>query len=492
VVLAKPTWVSHLVLYLNNATPDNAYATISVLANDMEAKLPTNVALVRKNTRRFVVIHFDKPVYTDVLKILPGYHPAHKENMTEIEVYGPLGGPEVSGKPKAFSEDADAMPMFMGDPTHVRAKLPSDVTGAYGEIAAAGSDAPAYFVGATIVDDLLAFGHASGSIQSYRFPKEGAKDPRFEYGRSWPLASVTPTSTPARYAGRLLVGSADKKLHAIADDGNPLWAFTTGGRVYSSPTPAGDDVIVGSDDGKLYKLDVDSGILIWEFATGDKVRASPALAKNRVFAASFDGFLYAVDAQSGLQLWKSPIAKLTRASAAVKGERVYIGDEEGGMHCFDAATGAALWKTVLKIEGYISACPVVTDEGVFFASESGAMALVGEDGAVRWKKKLAARLTGQPVATETQLLLPTNAGLQVLRRADGQADERFTTTAPGRPVLSVLKYRDALCLMEATTSTADINNRTFVTYSGVARILGPVTPGAKTPPKTARPPRERK
>jgi len=69
--------------------------------------------------------------------------------------------------------------------------------------------------------------------------------------------------------------------------------------VYSSPAADGDEVYFGSDDGKLYKVDIDSGIPIWEFATGGKIRSSPALAGGKVFAASWDGFLYAIDAATG-------------------------------------------------------------------------------------------------------------------------------------------------------------------------------------------------
>ena len=488
VALTKPSYISHLVLYLNNAAPDNVYGTMSILANDLKTKLPYLAHLVRGNSRRFVVVYFPQPIYTDLLKILPGYHGAHHECMTEIEVYGPLGGPETAGKPKALPSEENAVAMFMGDPSHAPTTLPSDATGEYVEVSP-GNVAPAFLAGSTVVDGLFTVADANGLIRSFAVSDEGKGRPKRATHPTWPLATVTPLGTPARYAGRMLVSSADGKLHAIADDGLPQWTFQTAGRIYSSPLPSGDDVYVGSDDGRLYKLDVDSGTLIWEFPTADKIRAAPAMDKGRVVVPSWDGFLYCVDANSGLLIWKSPIAKYTSSSPAIRAGRVYVGDEQGHMLCFDAATGKEMWRADLG--GFISTCPVVTPDGVLYVSETGKAAMLGTDGSVKWKRAMNTRITGQPMATHTQLLVPTQTGLLVLRGADGQPDPRFipptlgrlggrgkaSTVSPGR-VISVLKYKDALCMTAGNIAIEQTSEsqRTFVRYDGPVIIWSPKPP----------------
>ena len=442
VTLTKPAFISHLVLYFNNAAPDTAYPTISILANSLETKTPVDVALVRMNHRRFVVVHFPEPIFTDVLKVIPGFYPAHTDSLTEVEVYGPLDGGKLAKQPPA---DPDAVPMLLGTPSRVVTHLPADLVGTWREFGGNRNDRyPPFASGATVVDGVFSFGDPGGSIRSLVVPKGDLKNARLQAGPQWNLATATPTSTPARHAGRLLVGSADYKLHAVADNGTYLWSFATGGRVYSSPLPVGDDVFFGSDDGRLYKADVDSGILIWEFATGGKIRGAPALAGGRVFVASWDGFLYAIEAESGRLVWKSAIGKFTRATPVVLGNRVFLGDEAGVTHAFDTATGKELWKQTLG--GYVSAGPVVTPDGVAFASEQGDLAFTGHDGTPRWKRSLGAAVTGQPIATQTQLLVPTDKGLLVLRRADGKPDERFTGPEVTKKVLTVAKWRDQLFL----------------------------------------------
>ncbi len=377
-VLMKPAWISHIVLYLNNATPENTYRFISILANDLQTRVPRQVALVRGNDRRFIVVKFDKPIFTDSIKILPGFHGGHKECLTEVELYGPLGGPDSAMT--GFPQEVGNCPMYMGFPTHVPTTLPADLSGNYEKVQR--QDLPvAYFCNPTASDQLLMFGDAAGAIDSIRLPLPS--DPRHEFktGPAWKLLSVAPISTPAHFGGQILVGSADYQLHSVSDQGTYLWGFKTGGRVYSSPLPNGDDVFFGSDDGRLYKVDIHSGMLLWEFVTGDRIRSSPAMANGKIYFASWDGLLYAVDAESGQLAWKSPLAKFTRASPAVANGRVYIGDESGQMLCFDALSGSPLWKSPLG--GYISGCPLVCDDGIVFNNEQGDIASLAPDGAVR-------------------------------------------------------------------------------------------------------------
>jgi outer membrane protein assembly factor BamB len=75
--------------------------------------------------------------------------------------------------------------------------------------------------------------------------------------------------------------------------GKPRWSFTTRARVDSSPAIAGDRVVVGGGDGKLYILDLLKGTKVWEFEAGSGFTASPAVAAGRIVIGDIDGRLYA-------------------------------------------------------------------------------------------------------------------------------------------------------------------------------------------------------
>ena len=470
-VLMKPAYVSHLVLYLNNSMPDTVYRSIAILANDMQTKIPRTVALVRASRRRFIVVHFPETLYTDNLKILPGVTRTQRDCMTEIEIYGPVGGPETL-RNKKFNPDPLATPMFMGAPSHVPGTLPDDLVGEYVEQQRHGTEwPPAFHAGATVVDAQLTFADALGAFQAVSITKEKEEELRLkqqearkkgeEFSTAWRVGTVTPLTTPARYAGRLIAGSADYRMHAVADNGAHIWAFETGGRVYSSPTPDKDEVYFGSDDGRLYKTDVDSGILIWEFTTGGRIRSAPAIDGERAYFASWDGYLYAVDKERGTEAWKAPIAPYTLSSPAVYQGRVYIADEEGALHCVNASNGSLAWQARIEQDpglNHISMCPVIVPEGVFVAADNGAAALIDMDGGVRWKRDILQaaraqadtppRVTGQPFATKTQVVVPSTQGLFVVKRQDGTPDDRFVPPVRGRNLVSAVPYGRILCVVE--------------------------------------------
>jgi outer membrane protein assembly factor BamB len=71
--------------------------------------------------------------------------------------------------------------------------------------------------------------------------------------------------------------------------GKPLWTFTTRARVDSSPAIAGGRVFVGSNDGRVYGLDLASGKKVWEYEAASPVTSSPAVAKGKVVVATADG-----------------------------------------------------------------------------------------------------------------------------------------------------------------------------------------------------------
>ena len=473
--LTKPAWVSHAVLYLNNATPERVYRTISVWANNLETKIPESVALVRNNRRRFLVIHFPEPLRTDAVFFMP-YQQTHgfQDSITEIELYGPLGGPEMQ-KNKRFTDDPDAWPMLMARPSHVPAAWPADLTGTYEEKWRGRSGHTAYHVDAIVSDGAYSCGDANGSIVSLIGPDP--KDPRRRHpshGPRWNLASITPTTTPTRYAGRLLVGSADNRMHAVADNGTHLWAFPTGGRIYSSPVPRGDDVFFGSDDGSLYRVDVDAGTLIWEFKTLGRIRSAPALVKDQLFFASWDGHLYSVHADRGKMIWKAPIAPFTRAAPAVHEGVVVLGDESGQLWAFDARDGKVKWKHQTK--GRFSTCPIVTPTGVAFVGDNGLVAFVDQAGALAWQVDLDLVVNGQTIGTQSQLLIPTSQGLRVLRQADGQPAPRVVLPEGTGPIATLVPYKDRLFLVASSVEVKTNDGLSFTYYHSMAYCWGPAPP----------------
>ena len=94
------------------------------------------------------------------------------------------------------------------------------------------------------------------------------------------------------------------------------WAFAypNATRARAQPVIAGNSVFMGSQDGTIYALDVDSGCVRWAFKADAEVRsaitiepAKPGEKESRpnAYFGDFIGNVYALDASSGMLIWKS-------------------------------------------------------------------------------------------------------------------------------------------------------------------------------------------
>jgi len=137
-----------------------------------------------------------------------------------------------------------------------------------------------------------------------------------------PLQGWSLTLTGTRYvdAATARLAKADVKNLKLK------WAFAYPGatRARSQPSYFAGSILVGSQDGTVYALDLDSGCMRWRFKAAAEVRSAisvkaasgdqPATA----FFGAIKGMVYAVNATDGSLLWQTragdhPAVTLTRS-----------------------------------------------------------------------------------------------------------------------------------------------------------------------------------
>lgn len=121
-------------------------------------------------------------------------------------------------------------------------------------------------------------------------------------------------------------------------ENTPAWTFETGGKIRTTPVLAGDFVYIGSRDGNVYGIDVESGESKWTFETGGKVDSSPAVADGTLYVGSADHHVYALDAVTGEEVWSFETGGEVVSSPAVVEGTVYVGSNDGSVY---ALTGPA-------------------------------------------------------------------------------------------------------------------------------------------------------
>src|SRR3990172_13410373 len=68
---------------------------------------------------------------------------------------------------------------------------------------------------------------------------------------------------------------------------------------------------------------------LWTFQAGSGIESTAAISNGIVYVGSLDGYLYAVDLQSGKLKWKYQATDEIKSSPSVYRGTVYFGDEKG-------------------------------------------------------------------------------------------------------------------------------------------------------------------
>ncbi len=140
-----------------------------------------------------------------------------------------------------------------------------------------------------------------------------------------------------------------RKVCAVdAETGEEIWVteipyYTTG-----CVTLYEEMLFVPTFQGKLYALDISTGLIIWENSDSEQGYwdSSPVVVDDVIYISGFDGKIRGIDAVTGNTLWESEISVGTRYIAATPAycdERLYFADQVDSFHCLDALTGNSIW-----------------------------------------------------------------------------------------------------------------------------------------------------
>lgn len=151
------------------------------------------------------------------------------------------------------------------------------------------------------------------------------------------------------------------------------WAFGFPGaaRARSQPAVSENAIYTGSQDGRVYALDAETGCVWWSFDADAEVRSAPTLgtgpdgSADRLYFGDFAATMYALDARTGRLIWRRSVkdhpAGTITGSPTLHGGRLFVpmsstevvsamdGDYgcctfAGGVTALDAGTGKPLWR----------------------------------------------------------------------------------------------------------------------------------------------------
>ena len=175
--------------------------------------------------------------------------------------------------------------------------------------------------------------------------------------------------------GIVVVGSEDGKLYAYdSDTGVELWQFAAEDKIWSSPVIDGNTVYFGSHDNNIYAVNVKTGAEKWRFSTEGTVVAKPLVSRGMVFIGSFDRKFYALDADSGNEIWKfEGASNWYWAGAVASNSAIFAASMDGNVYALDLA-GNLLWQH--SMGSPIVSTPALLPSGLVVASRGGKISLL--------------------------------------------------------------------------------------------------------------------
>jgi outer membrane protein assembly factor BamB len=139
----------------------------------------------------------------------------------------------------------------------------------------------------------------------------------------WTFQADAPvTGSTVVVDGKAYFGTFAGTLYCVdINFGNELWTFSVNGRILSTPAVVNDVLYTGADDGNIYALNATTGGIIWMRPAGGinqgplqtaalQLNPSPIVYKDRVIVGSQDGNLYCLDINSGKKYGLRPFLLL--------------------------------------------------------------------------------------------------------------------------------------------------------------------------------------
>jgi outer membrane protein assembly factor BamB len=191
---------------------------------------------------------------------------------------------------------------------------------------------------------------------------------------------------PLVTGGMILAPNADGKLYALDLFGKLAWSYQASNAIWTQPLTDGECncVYITSMDHKILSIDLKTRQPAWgPVDVGSSIVGAPTLSKDGIlYIGTYGKEIVAVRANNGELLWRIPTNADIWSGPAVDADRLYYGDALGNFSIVNLAD-----KKVVKMftaDGAVISTPLVTEDAVYFTTESGTIYKIDRDGKSLW------------------------------------------------------------------------------------------------------------
>jgi outer membrane protein assembly factor BamB len=223
--------------------------------------------------------------------------------------------------------------------------------------------------------------------------ERAAAQTRKGFALAWQQSFRAPvTSSPAVAGDAVIFGGRDGRVYSVErESGERQWSYAAHGGVGASPVVRGAAVIAADYAGNVVRLRAGDGGVVWKRALREKIVSTPAVTDERVAVASVSGRVYALSLETGRVLWKFSTRGAIRGSLACAGGAFLVPSHDGRLYALAEETGARRWS--VSLGGPVASSPASDgDIAVVGTARGDVVALDVTDGGERWRCRAGAEV----------------------------------------------------------------------------------------------------
>lgn len=160
------------------------------------------------------------------------------------------------------------------------------------------------------------------------------------------------------------------------ENGNVVWKKGMA-PVFSSPVVDRNEVIIGSDDERLYCF-TNKGIEKWKLSLSGKIRSTPLSIRDFIYIGGFGGSFYKIRRSTGEIVWQNSEAGAMYSSPAYGRSFVVVGSNSGVVNFFQQSTGKK--SAEFATGGPVTATPLIVNQFVLVGSNDGTFYVLDSGG----------------------------------------------------------------------------------------------------------------
>ena len=271
--------------------------------------------------------------------------------------------------------------------------------------------------------DVLMFGktpeHRFADTSAFTFPLSVV----WEYDASAGFGS----GSPIIVGNALIIGTLQGELHAVdMETGKNINSTKTYAPVSCSPAVYKKYLIVGTEsiNDNLLWIDTDNGGIEWSRNIGGVV-ASPIIKDSLLFAGGLDGRFYCFQAGFDAKNWSFDTGSPIRSSPCAWKDLVYCANSNGTVFAFDIDSGILRWK--FGTHNAVFASLTVSDGKLFVASRDSNLYIIdGQSGVIDKKIFIGDKMMAAPAIDQGTVFIPSLDGaLYAFSISDGSLLWKF-------------------------------------------------------------------